>query len=103
MALNGRVVFNKFMSIPSLVRAMQCTQFCAKSVKDDLKPTDFLKRNFYFEMEGVYGKASSYALTCYDEIGGCVLWVKWSSFKVCSRSQKTKVHQDGVEKANSLE
>jgi hypothetical protein len=36
-----------------LMRAMQCTQFCAKSAKNDLKPTDFLKRNFYFEREGV--------------------------------------------------
>lgn len=33
---------------------MQRTQFCAKSAKNDLKPTDFLKRNFYFETEGVY-------------------------------------------------
>ena len=37
-----------------LVRAMQHTQFCAKSVKNDLKPTNFWKRNFYFETEGVY-------------------------------------------------
>jgi hypothetical protein len=35
-----------------LVRAMQCTQFCAKSAKNDLKPTNFLKRNFYFETGG---------------------------------------------------
>ena len=28
-------------------------QFHAKSAKNDLKPTDFLKHNFYFEMEGV--------------------------------------------------
>jgi hypothetical protein len=32
---------------------MQRTQFCAKNVKNDLKPMDFLKRNFYFETEGV--------------------------------------------------
>jgi hypothetical protein len=37
-----------------LVKAMQCTWFCAKSVKNDLKLTDFLKRNFYFETEGVW-------------------------------------------------
>jgi hypothetical protein len=55
MAMNGRVVFNEFMSIPSLVRAMQRTQFRAKSVKNDLKPTNFLKRNYYFEMKGVLG------------------------------------------------
>ena len=35
------------------MRAKQRTQFCAKSAKNDLKPTDFLKHNFYFEMEGV--------------------------------------------------
>ena len=35
------------------MRAMQCMQFRAKSAKNDLKPTDFLKRNFYFETEGV--------------------------------------------------
>ena len=54
MAMNGRVVFSEFMSIPSLVRAMQRTHFRAKSVKNDLKPKDFLKRDFYFEMEGAY-------------------------------------------------
>jgi hypothetical protein len=32
---------------------MQRMQFRAKSAKDDLKPTDFLKRNFCFEMDGV--------------------------------------------------
>jgi hypothetical protein len=38
----------------NLVRAMESTHFCAKSAKNDLKPTDFLKkRNFYFETEGV--------------------------------------------------
>jgi hypothetical protein len=35
------------------VRALQCTPFRAKSAKNDLKPTNFLKRNFNFEMEGV--------------------------------------------------
>ena len=35
------------------VRAMQRTQFCAKNAKNDLKPTCFLKRDFYFETEGV--------------------------------------------------
>ena len=32
-----------------LVRAMQCMQFLAKSAKDDLKPTDILKHNFYLK------------------------------------------------------
>jgi hypothetical protein len=32
---------------------MQCTLFRANSAKNDLKPTDFLKRNFYFETDGV--------------------------------------------------
>ena len=41
-----------------LVRAMQCTQFCAKIPKNDLKPMDSLKRNFYFETEGVCGMKS---------------------------------------------
>ena len=36
-----------------LVRALQRTQFRAKSAKNDLKPTDFLRLNFYFETEGV--------------------------------------------------
>ena len=36
-----------------LVRAMQRTQVRAKSAKYALKPTDFLKRNFSFETEGV--------------------------------------------------
>ena len=36
-----------------LVRAMQCMQFHAKSAKNDLTPTEFLKRNIYFETEGV--------------------------------------------------
>jgi hypothetical protein len=35
------------------VKAMQRTQFRAKSAKNDLKPTDFVQRNFYFETEGV--------------------------------------------------
>ena len=35
-----------------LMRAMQRAQFCAKSAKNYLKPTDFLKRNIYFETEG---------------------------------------------------
>jgi hypothetical protein len=35
------------------VRAMQCMQFRGKSAKNDLKPTDFLNHNFYFETEGV--------------------------------------------------
>ena len=33
---------------------MQCMQFRAWSAKNELKPTDFLKRNFYFETEGVH-------------------------------------------------
>ena len=32
---------------------MQCTQFHAKSAKNDLKPTDILKLNFCFETMGV--------------------------------------------------
>jgi hypothetical protein len=40
------------------VRAIQHTQFRAKSAKNDLKPTDFLKRNFYFETEGVNVRSS---------------------------------------------
>jgi hypothetical protein len=38
------------------VRAKQRMVFHAKSVKSDLKPTDFLNRNFYFETEGVYAR-----------------------------------------------
>ena len=36
------------------MRAKQRAQFRAKSAKNDLKPTDFLNRNFYFETEGVF-------------------------------------------------
>jgi hypothetical protein len=46
------------------VRAMQCMQFRAKSAKNDLKPTDYLKCNFYFETEGV-----SYYLVEYPLVG----------------------------------
>jgi hypothetical protein len=51
-------VFDFTMNTPSftkkrLVSALQRMQFCAKSVKYDLKPTKFLQRNFYFEIEGV--------------------------------------------------
>ena len=35
------------------MRAMQLTQFCAKSAKNDLKPMDILTCNFHFETEGV--------------------------------------------------
>ena len=35
------------------MRAMQRTQFCAKSARNYLKPTYFLNCNFYFETEGV--------------------------------------------------
>ena len=31
------------------MRAIERTQFRTKSAENDLKPTDFLKRNFYFE------------------------------------------------------
>ena len=37
-----------------LVRAMQRLQSRPKSVKNDPKPTDFLKHNFYFETKGVF-------------------------------------------------
>jgi hypothetical protein len=35
------------------VRAIQRTQFRTKNVKDDLNPTDLVKRNFCFETEEV--------------------------------------------------
>ena len=35
------------------MRAMQCMQFRAKGAKNDFKPMNFFKSNFYFEMEGV--------------------------------------------------
>ena len=37
------------------MRAMQCMPFRAKNANIYLKPTDFLKPNFYFEMEEVHG------------------------------------------------
>ena len=58
MTMNGCAVFNKFMSIPSLVRAIQCTQFCAKSVKKwpwahgfSQNVTFILKRREYLILE----------------------------------------------------
>ena len=49
----GAKVFNFTMDTPSspekrLVRAMQHTQFRAKNAKNDLNPTNSLKRNLYF-------------------------------------------------------
>jgi hypothetical protein len=35
------------------VRAIQHMQFHAKNAENDLNPTDLVKRNFCFEMEGV--------------------------------------------------
>ena len=35
------------------MRAIQRTQFRAKSAKNDFKPKDFLNRNFYFKTKGV--------------------------------------------------
>ena len=35
------------------MKDMQCMQFRARSVKNDLKPMDSPKHNFYFETEGV--------------------------------------------------
>ena len=61
MAMNGYVVFNEFMSIPSLVRSMQRTNFCAKSAKNNLKPTIFLKRNFMLK------RSMSYVWTSFKE------------------------------------
>ena len=42
-----------------LVRATQHTQFRVESEKNDLEPTEFLKRNFQFETEGVGLKTPS--------------------------------------------
>ena len=44
---------------------MQLMQFRAKSVENDLKPTDFLKRNLYFETEGVQTNVS---------VRRCIIW-----------------------------
>ena len=41
------------------MRAMQRKLFRAKSAKNNLKPTDFLEHNFYFEMEGVLNNDKS--------------------------------------------
>jgi hypothetical protein len=45
------------------VRAIQRTQFRAKNVKNDLNPTDLVKRNFCFETEGVH-----YTTKCIDSM-----------------------------------
>jgi hypothetical protein len=44
---------------------MQRTQFHAKSAKNDLKPTDFLNCNFYFETEGVVDIETTFLLPRY--------------------------------------
>jgi YHS domain-containing protein len=49
------------------VRAIQRTQFGAKCAKNDLKPTDFVKRNFYYEIEGVTYYYSSKAVHFNEE------------------------------------
>ena len=36
---------------------MQCTQSSTKNAKNDLKPTNFLKRNFNFDTKGILRKA----------------------------------------------
>jgi hypothetical protein len=43
---------------------MQHTQFCAKSAKNDLKPMDFLKRNFYFKTKGLSLSLSILSFSC---------------------------------------
>jgi hypothetical protein len=52
-----------------LLRAMQRTQFCAKNAQNDLKPTDFLKRNVCFEMEGVHAIVICVACLSYMSVG----------------------------------
>ena len=44
------------------MRAIQRTQFCAKNVKNDLNPTNLVKHNFCFEMEGVSRVSSTSTL-----------------------------------------
>jgi hypothetical protein len=39
-----------------LVRAIQCMKFHAKNAKNDLNPTDLVKRKFCFETEGICAK-----------------------------------------------
>ena len=39
---------------------MQCMHFCARVQEMTLKPTDFKKRNFHFETEGVCVMKSEY-------------------------------------------
>jgi hypothetical protein len=46
-----------------LVRAMQSMQFRAKRLENDLKPTDFQKRNYYFETEAVDWRSGMDQLT----------------------------------------
>jgi hypothetical protein len=43
---------------------MHRTQFRAKSAKNYLKHTGFLKRNFYFETEGVFVNRKIQAVGC---------------------------------------
>jgi len=62
---------------------MQHMQFRAESAKNDLKPTNFLKRNLYFETEGVSSKSVLTAgITLWKpnfvpkyQLSGCVAFV----------------------------
>jgi hypothetical protein len=56
------------------VRAIQRMQFRAKNVKNDLNPIDLVKRNFCFEMEGVYFSALlsiTYSIKLHHKLVDC--------------------------------
>ena len=64
MAMNGYYYGHPKLVGKLIVRAMQRMQFCAKSAKNDLHPTDFLKRNFYSETEGVCDNGAKKYMVC---------------------------------------
>jgi hypothetical protein len=47
-------LWTPFTHWKALSESLQRTQFRAKNTKNDLNPTDLVKRNFCFETEGVY-------------------------------------------------
>ena len=58
--------------------AMQHMQFCAKTAKNDLQPTGFLKRNVYFETVG--GIVFSVAFRSSPFIGFAQNWERKCDF-----------------------
>jgi hypothetical protein len=71
-----------WLAVKRLVRAMQFSQFRAKSTKNDLKPTNFPKRNSYFEIEGVVNEN-------YEHLLGSNGSLEFDGYYTCEEVLKT--------------